>query len=254
MSRVSGEEVKPHVKILSLDSSSVRSLIARNGGRAKHRSPRNAGMLMGWLIAGLLLLLAAIGLAIGAAGDGIVPGDVAIARAVQKPASEEMDAIASFASRVGDDFPAMVVLAIIGVVLLTSIGRRDLALFLGVAASLRALGPGLKFVANSPRPTIESVTVLAQSDGLGFPSGHAMGAGLFYGAVAVIAPQVTGNRLVTGVIQIGAFVAMGLIALSRVRLGVHWPTDVVGGLLFGLAIVCLLQAALLGWQRDRLRP
>ena len=91
--------------------------------------------------------------------------------------------------------------------------------------------------------------IVAQADGLGFPSGHAMGAALFYGAIAIVAPQVIANRLVARGIQVAAFVMMVLIALSRVRLGVHWPSDVVGGLLFGLAIVCLLQAVLLTWRR-----
>ena len=209
--------------------------------------------MAGWLLAGLVLLLAALGLTVVAAGDGTVPGDVAIASAVQRPASAELDAIARLASLIGDDVPAMVVLALIGVVLLAYVGRRDLALFLGIAAALRAVGPGLKLVINSPRPSIESVMVVAQADGLGFPSGHAMGAALFYGAIAVIAPQVVGNRPVARVIQVAAFVMMTLIALSRVRLGVHWPSDVGGGLLFGLAIVCLLQAAMLAWRRAHLR-
>jgi membrane-associated phospholipid phosphatase len=208
----------------------------------------------GWLMAGLAMLLAALGLTVVAAGDGTVRGDIAIARAIQQPASGEIDAIARFASLIGDDFPAMVVLAVIVVVLLVYRGRRDLALFLSVAAALRAVGPGLKVVFNSPRPTIESVVVVAQADGSGFPSGHALGAALFYGAIAVIAPQVVGNRLLARGIQIGAFVTMGLIALSRVRLGVHWPTDVAGGLLFGLAIVCLLRAGMLAYRVGRPKP
>ena len=212
-----------------------------------------AGTVKGWLIAGLMLLLAAFGLTIAAAGEDIVPGDITILLAVQRPASEEIDNIASAVSFVGDDVPAMVVLALIGVLWLITLGRRDLALFLAVAAALRAIGPGLKLVVASPRPSIETVMVVAQADGAGFPSGHALGAGLFYGAIAVIAEQTVENRLVARGIQVTACVMMVLIALSRVRLGVHWPTDVAGGLLYGLAFVCLMQSGMLVWRLGRLR-
>jgi undecaprenyl-diphosphatase len=199
------------------------------------------------------MLLAALALTVLAAGDGVVPGDIAIARLVQRPASAEIDALARIASLVGDDFPAMVGLGLVGVAVLVAVGRRDLAVFLGVAAAMRAVGPGLKSLIASPRPTPEAVAVVVQAGGLGFPSGHAMGAALFYGAITVIAPQVFANRHIARGIQVAAVVMMALIALSRVRLGVHWPSDVAGGLLFGLGIVCLLQAAMLGWRRARLR-
>ncbi|MGH2615742.1 MAG: phosphatase PAP2 family protein, partial [Thermomicrobiales bacterium] len=193
-----------------------------------------------------MLLLAALLLTGVAAGAGTVPGDIALARAIQQPASPEIDAVARIASLIGDDFPAMVILALIGVALLISRGRRDLALFLAVATGLRAIGPGLKVLIGSPRPTLEAVAIVAQADGLGFPSGHALGAALFYGAIAVIAPQVVSNRVLARGIQAAAAIMMVLIALSRVRLGVHWPSDVAGGLLFGLGFVCLLQSALMG--------
>jgi undecaprenyl-diphosphatase len=199
------------------------------------------------------MLLAAFGLAVVAAGEGTVPGDIAIARAVQRPTSGGIDLAAEVVSLIGADFPSMVVLTLIGVGLLILLGRRDLALFLGVAAALRAIGPVLKVLISSPRPSVEAVVIVAEADGLGFPSGHAMGAALFYGAIAIIAPQVIGDRGVARSIQIAAVVLIVLIALSRVRLGVHWPSDVVGGLLFGLAIVCLLQAAFVGWRQAQFR-
>jgi membrane-associated phospholipid phosphatase len=201
-----------------------------------------------WLFAGLVLLLAALVLTFIAAGEGTVPGDIAIGRAMQLLPSSQLDDAARVVSDVGDEFPAMALMALVGVVLLVLRGRRDLALFLALAAALRGLGPGLKVLINSPRPTLEAVIVVAQADGLGFPSGHALGAALFYGAVAVIVPQVVTNRVLARVLQTIAVVMMVLIAWSRVRLGVHWPSDVAGGLLFGLGLVCLLQAAFCVWQ------
>ena len=215
-----------------------------------HSGPR---AVAGWLMAGLVLLCLALGLTVVAAGEGTVPGDTAIARALQLPVSPEIDAIARFASMVGDDFPSMVILALIGVALLAYLERRDLALFLGIAAAMRAIGPVLKILVASPRPTIEAVVVVTEAGGLGFPSGHAMGAALFYGAIAVIAPQVVANCFVVRAIQVAAVAMMILIALSRVRLGVHWPTDIAGGLLYGLAIVCLLQAAMVTWRTSQLK-
>ena len=117
------------------------SRVASAGGASE---AGEGGSLAAWLVAGLLMLLAAIGLTVVAAGPGTVPGDIAIARAVQQPGSQGIDAVARFVSLVGGDFPAMVVLALIGVGLLLLLGRRDLALFLGVAAALRAIGPVLK--------------------------------------------------------------------------------------------------------------
>ena len=215
--------------------------------------PGEEGPIGKWLVAGLVLLLGALALAVVAAGPGIVPGDIAIARVVQRPGSATIDDIAGVISLIGADYPSTVVLAVVGIGLLTLLGRRDLALFLGIAAALRAIGPVLKVLIGSPRPSVEAVVIVAQADGLGFPSGHAMGAALFYGAIVIIAPQVVANRLVVRGIQVIAIAMMALIALSRVRLGVHWPSDVAGGLLFGLGAVCVLQAALLAWRQAQIR-
>jgi len=182
-----------------------------------------------------------------------VPGDIAIARAVQRPASGTIDAVAQIFSLIGANYPSTVILGVIGVGLLILVGRRDLALFLGIAAGLRAIGPVLKVLIASPRPTAEAVAIVAKADGLGFPSGHAMGAALFYGAIAVFAPQTISNRRVARGMQVIAIAMMALIALSRVRLGVHWPSDVAGGLLFGLAAVCLMQAVWLAWRQAKIR-
>jgi undecaprenyl-diphosphatase len=69
-----------------------------------------------------------------------------------------------------------------------------------------------------------------------FPSGHATTAGALAVAIAVIAPRY--RRL--------AFFAGGLIALSRVIVGAHYPSDIVAGFMLGSAFTWFYALALAG--------
>lgn len=88
----------------------------------------------------------------------------------------------------------------------------------------------LKVAVHRPRP--ELFPRLTSASGDSFPSGHAAGSAAVYGVIAVVlgiwltAPA--RRWLLAGVV---AWVA--LIATSRVLLGVHYPTDVLGGLAVG---------------------
>jgi undecaprenyl-diphosphatase len=66
-----------------------------------------------------------------------------------------------------------------------------------------------------------------------FPSGHALFATCFFGGVAVLASHRLRHRGSEVAVWVAAVLAIALIGISRIYLGVHYPTDVLGGLAAG---------------------
>lgn len=132
------------------------------------------------------------------------------------------------ASRLGD-WPLWAALGICVLLLGGPQGRLSLlagGLAVGISVIIFKL---LKHRIGRPRPfeTWEQLPcLLAPPDKFSFPSGHTMTAFAIYGAFSVLLPAIALFILPAAV----------LIALSRVFLGVHYPSDVLAGGLLGTAI------------------
>jgi membrane-associated phospholipid phosphatase len=119
---------------------------------------------------------------------------------------------------------------------------------LGLLLTLNALfNYALKDLFNQPRPSPDRVKVLAEETSPGLPSGHSQNAVTVYGFLAA---QVRQPRV---------WVLAGLVTfsvgLSRIYLGVHFPSDVLGGWAAGIAFLALFMwAELEAAQRLRAWP
>ena len=118
---------------------------------------------------------------------------------------------------------------------LWSAGHRHLPMvLLAIVALGRALSEAQKYWIGRVRPDLETHLVVVKTSS--FPSGHANASMIFYLALALVVSAGTPWHRVA---VAGAILLSLLIGLSRVMLGVHWPSDVIGGWAFGMLWVLL---------------
>lgn len=110
-----------------------------------------------------------------------------------------------------------------------------------------ALTAGVKALVDRARPTVE-VAVATVPDA-SFPSGHALGSTVTYGVLLLVFLPVVPARLRRAVTA--ATVALVVaIGLTRIALGVHFPTDVIGGWSLGVVWLGVTTTALRHWRAD----
>ena len=126
-------------------------------------------------------------------------------------------------------------------------GRMRACLFLVVTCiGGSAINTAVKLAVNRPRPEVDHE--IATAFGKSFPSGHAMSSTVVYGALLlVLLPAVRSRRHRRTVlaVAIGTVLAIGS---TRLLLGVHFISDVVGGFTLGLA---WLSASVAAWELYR---
>lgn len=145
---------------------------------------------------------------------------------------------------------SLFVLAVVGYLLLMARKRMVMIVLL---ASLGSLGINtvLKTGFDRTRPDLvpHSTAVYTAS----FPSGHAMAAASIYLTLGALLAQLERRRRVKVYIMLVAITITLLVGVSRVYLGVHWPTDVLAGWTAGAgwALLCWLLAV---WLRRPYNP
>lgn len=146
-------------------------------------------------------------------------------------ASPGLDRAMLFFSKAGAPLPMVVFFAVVLGLLLWRGRRGDAIFFTSAVAGAMALNFGAKVIFGRARPDLW-VSLAPESD-YSFPSGHAMGS---MAVVAALATLAWGTRWRWPVVVAGGLF-VGLVGLSRLYLGVHYPSDVLTGWLASLAWV-----------------
>ena len=133
------------------------------------------------------------------------------------------------ASAIGGTLGRITLLALVLAPLLWAGHRRSAAWLAGMMAGGTLLNLGLKQIYAAPRPDLLPHLDIVHS--YSFPSGHSAGNMMFFGALALLA----GGRIA----QALAAAMILMIGVSRVWLGVHWPSDVLAGWIEGLGWLAL---------------
>jgi undecaprenyl-diphosphatase len=161
-----------------------------------------------------------------------------------------MDTLMLAATRTGSATPMTVLTVLaLGALLVVRRPREARFLVLGAGGSL-LLNVLLKLAFHRARPSAELPYLLSRPTSWSFPSGHTMGATGVIGSLVVITYALHARRSARAFATALGVCAIALVGLSRVYLGAHYPSDVLGGL---LASAAWLSGAT-GWAYPRLVP
>lgn len=191
-----------------------------------------------FLLAGVLVAIAGVMLFVQLAGsvrEGATQTfDESVMRWVgAHPLRDTLQPIMVEITMLGTGSVVMAVVAVSGLFLWLTRHKHSAVLLLVATFTGLILNNLLKMGFDRPRPRLFEWGTHAMTSS--FPSGHAMSAATVYVTVAYLAARLQRRRWARWATVIFALVVVVLIAVSRVYLGVHYPSDVAAGVVLGTA-------------------
>ncbi len=204
-------------------------------------------------VAALGAATVALSLVVALAGAPL-PGDRGVATAIQGWPGFSLTAEA--VNTIGDWQWAILGVAFLACLLAPRVralaGARSTATTaLALAAPLLLLDSALKLLIRSPRPgPTDGLRIDSARESYGFPSGHVYGDVVVLGLLFIYCPMVLPRALVmpARVVLVALLVLAGP---SRVYVGAHWPSDTIGGYLWGALAFTVVVALTNAYERKR---
>ncbi len=173
--------------------------------------------------------------------------DEAVLRWMSAHHSNALDGIMLEITSLGTGTVVMMVVCVAALFLALTQHKYSALLLLVATAGGLILDTVLKLQFNRPRPHV--FIWGTQAFGSSFPSGHAMSATVAYSTVAYLAARLHRRQWARWLTISVALVVILLIGASRIYLGVHYPSDVLAGIIMGLAWAAFCMATLEAIQR-----
>ncbi|WP_019122140.1 phosphatase PAP2 family protein [Brevibacillus massiliensis] len=195
--------------------------------------------------------LSTIGFALVAylvARNATAPFDSLLSSAVQRYESLTLTELALTLSFIGSTKAAAVIsVVVIAVLFFVLRHRSELVLFIAAVGGAALVNDFLKHLFQRERPTLHR---LVEETGYSFPSGHSMGAFALYGILVFLLWKHIPSRIGRVLLLLfGAAMILG-IGWSRIYLGVHYPSDVIGAYLAS-AVWLTVSIRVYQWYRER---
>ncbi len=201
------------------------------------------------LLAGYIVVLLIVGLlAFAAHSISVLPGDLPFTRELQETTFPGVAGLMRFITFLGNPSQA-VILAILAIALLLVLGMPLEAGFVLLTGLADAVGGLLKIAVGRHRPATDLVHVFQIIKTPSFPSGHTLHFTVFYGFLIFLILTNFRRSWQRDALIVVLAIPIALVGLSRVYLGEHWLSDVVGGYLVGALCLVPLIAGYL-WARQ----
>ena len=220
------------------------------------RTARELGLATATVVVGFGILTACL-VAFGSLAEDVRSKDVFLVDAWATPflhgiASPPMDAVMNAFTALGTAFVILPALVVLGAWLLRTGRTRSLAFLIVASLGSLLLQLVLKPFFARPRPGVPYAQILSDYS---FPSGHTLSAVVFYGGVALVIWSLFGRRAGLAAVAVSAIIAL-CVGVSRIYLGYHFVTDVLGAMLAGVAWLLIVGATFRAqptWRRWRSR-
>jgi membrane-associated phospholipid phosphatase len=198
----------------------------------------------------LIALIAFAGLALLANTVPVFQPDVYITRDLQSFSPPWFSLFMQWISWSGYGIQSSLIVAGVTAVLVVIGLHWEALLALVVGVSAGALNTLVKVAVHRPRPGEDLVNVFQELNSYSFPSGHVMFYTAYYGFLLFLSFTMLKRRLPRYLINTVLIILIALVGISRMYLGEHWASDVLGGYLLG-SLLLIVTVMVYRWGKTR---